>query len=64
MLKLMKATWLHRFRQVYGDGLIEGVFWEVPEPVLPWMVVEKDSDGKVLIPWDEIDVRLPLSLAA
>ena len=32
--------------------------------LMQWMVVEKDSDGKVLIPWDEIDVRLPLSLAA
>lgn len=29
-----------------------------------WMVIEKDEDGKVLIPWDEIDVRLPLSAAA
>lgn len=31
----MKAKCLHRFRQSYGDGLIEGVVWEVPEPVPP-----------------------------
>ncbi len=29
-----------------------------------WLVVEKDAQGKVLIPWDEIDVRLPLQAAA
>ncbi len=31
----MKATCLHKFRQAYGEGLIEGVVWEVPEPVPP-----------------------------
>lgn len=31
----MKAKCLHKFRQAYGDGLIEGVIWEVPEPVPP-----------------------------
>ncbi len=29
-----------------------------------WMVIEKNSEGKVMIPWDEIDVRMPLSAAA
>nr|CAA6828625.1 MAG: Unknown protein [uncultured Thiotrichaceae bacterium] len=31
----MKAKCLHKFRQAYGDGIIEGVVWEVPEPVPP-----------------------------
>ena len=31
----MKAKCLHKFRQAYGDGMIEGVVWEVPEPVPP-----------------------------
>jgi hypothetical protein len=25
-----------------------------------WMVVSKDEDGKVFVPWDEIDVRMAL----
>jgi hypothetical protein len=29
-----------------------------------WLVVEKDENGKVFVPWDEIDVRLPLQAAA
>lgn len=29
-----------------------------------WLVIEKNEAGKVMIPWDEIDVRLPLSAAA
>lgn len=32
--------------------------------LMKWMVVEKDEDGKVLIPWDEIDVKLLLPVAA
>jgi len=28
--------------------------------LMEWMVVEKDEQGRVFIPWDEIDVRLPL----
>jgi len=31
----MKAKLLSRIKQTYGDGLIEGVIWEVPEPVPP-----------------------------
>lgn len=31
----MKAKCLHKFRQAYAEGLIEGVVWEVPEPVPP-----------------------------
>lgn len=31
----MKAKCLHRFKQAYGEGLIEGVVWEVPKPVPP-----------------------------
>lgn len=29
-----------------------------------WLVIEKDEQGKIFIPWDEIDVRLPLQVAA
>jgi predicted transcriptional regulator len=29
-----------------------------------WLVIEKDEQGKVCVPWDEIDVRLPLQAAA
>lgn len=25
-----------------------------------WLVIEKDDDSKVFVPWDEIDVRWPL----
>ncbi|WP_301102313.1 HTH domain-containing protein [Propionivibrio sp.] len=28
--------------------------------LLEWMVIEKDEAGKVLVPWDEIDVKWPL----
>lgn len=31
----MKAKCLHRFKQAYGEGLIEGVVWEVSEPIPP-----------------------------
>lgn len=26
-----------------------------------WMVIDKDDTGRVFVPWDEIDVRLPLA---
>jgi len=29
-----------------------------------WPVIEKDGHGKVFMPWDEIDVQLPLQAAA
>lgn len=29
-----------------------------------WLVIEKDAHGRVFVPWDEIDVRLPLLQAA
>ena len=29
-----------------------------------WLVIKKDEHGKVFVPWDEIDVRLPLAAAA
>ena len=32
--------------------------------LLEWMVLEKDDQGRVFVPWDEIDVRLPLLKAA
>lgn len=25
-----------------------------------WLAVERDEDGRVFVPWDEIDLRLPL----
>lgn len=31
----MKAKLLSRIKQTYGNGFIEGVIWEVPEPVPP-----------------------------
>jgi len=31
----MKAKLLSRIKQAYGEGIIEGVIWEVPEPVPP-----------------------------
>lgn len=38
------------YKNVHGDvaALIE------------WMAVERGEDGRVFVPWDEIDVRLPL----
>ncbi len=29
-----------------------------------WMVIEKDESGKVFVPWDKIDVQLPLKRLA
>lgn len=29
-----------------------------------WLVIEKDEQGKMFVPWDEIDVRLPLAALA
>jgi predicted transcriptional regulator len=29
-----------------------------------WMAIEKNADGLVFVPWDEIDVRWPLAMAA
>ena len=31
----MKATPVHSFKQAFGVGRIEGVIWQVPEPVPP-----------------------------
>jgi hypothetical protein len=28
--------------------------------LMEWMVIEKDENGRVFVPWDEIDVRWPL----
>jgi predicted transcriptional regulator len=27
-------------------------------------IIEKDAEGKVFVPWDEIDVNMPLARAA
>jgi predicted transcriptional regulator len=32
--------------------------------LMEWTVIEKNDDGLVLVPWDEIDVRWPLQDAA
>lgn len=32
--------------------------------MVEWMVVEKNAEGCVFVPWDEIDVRCPLKSAA
>ena len=31
----MKAKLLRRIKEAYGPGVIEGVIWQVPEPVPP-----------------------------
>lgn len=31
----MKATLIGRIREAYGRGVIEGVIWQVPDPVSP-----------------------------
>ena len=28
--------------------------------MIEWTVIEKDDDGRIFVPWDEIDVRWPL----
>ncbi|QQS52969.1 MAG: hypothetical protein IPM89_08450 [Candidatus Competibacteraceae bacterium] len=28
--------------------------------LMEWTVIDKDEDGRVFVPWDEIDVRWPL----
>jgi len=38
------------YRNVYKDVGI----------LVEWLVVNKDEDGKVFVPWDEIDVRMAL----
>lgn len=35
MMRPMKAKLLRRIREAHGNGVIEGVIWEVPEPVPP-----------------------------
>ncbi|MEZ5537180.1 MAG: hypothetical protein R3F02_16340 [Thiolinea sp.] len=32
--------------------------------LMEWLVIEKNGQGKIFVPWDEIDVRLPLQAAA
>lgn len=38
------------YRNVYKDVIT----------LTEWMVISKDSAGKVFVPWDEIDVRMAL----
>jgi predicted transcriptional regulator len=28
--------------------------------LITWMAVERDADRRVSVPWDELDLRLPL----
>lgn len=35
ILATMKASLIRRIKEVYGQGVIEGVIWEVPKPVPP-----------------------------
>lgn len=37
---------------------------EAGQPVTPHVSIGKDEHGKVFVPWDEVDVRLPLPAAA
>ncbi len=32
--------------------------------LMEWTVIDKDEDGRVFVPWDEIDVRWPLKRRA
>lgn len=32
--------------------------------LIEWTVIEKNGDGLIFVPWDEIDVRWPLQAAA
>ena len=32
--------------------------------LMEWAVIEKNPEGRVFVPWDEIDVRWPLQAAA
>jgi predicted transcriptional regulator len=32
--------------------------------LMEWTVIEKNHEGRVFVPWDEIDVRWPLQAAA
>ena len=32
--------------------------------LIDWTVIDKDEDGRVFVPWDEIDVRWPLKRCA
>ena len=32
--------------------------------LIEWLVIEKDEEGKVFVPWDEIDVQFPLQRLA
>jgi len=49
------AKRLHRhYRNVYQDVTA----------LTEWLVIEKDEDGKVFVPWDEIDVQFPLQQLA
>lgn len=42
------------YKNVHGDvsALIE------------WLAIERNDDGKVFVPWDEIDIKLPLTRQA
>jgi len=46
----LAKTLNRHYRNVYKDV---GILAE-------WMVVSKNEDGKVFVPWDEIDVRMAL----
>jgi predicted transcriptional regulator len=42
------------YKNVHGDinALIE------------WLAVDRDDQGRVFVPWDEVDIRLPLTKQA
>jgi predicted transcriptional regulator len=42
------------YKNVHGDVV----------SLMEWMVVERGPDGAVSVPWDEIDLRLPLTRRA
>ena len=53
----MKARLIYRIREAYGNGVIEAVVWEVPEPVRPSEHLVKYRlayvvDGKRIVGYD------------
>lgn len=36
-------------------------FWRDAAALSEWLAVKRDDNGNVLVPWDEIDFKLPLT---
>ena len=42
------------YKNVHGDV----------NALIQWLAVERDDQGQVFVPWDEVDIRLPLTRRA